>query len=249
MIAPEGYREIAAATAALAAAAGALGWLVSPYLAIPCALIWIWVLAFFRDPDRSATVAPGDLCAPADGTVTEITELDGYDFIEGHALRIGIFLSLFNVHVNRSPCAGRVRSRSYRRGEFLDARHPESGRRNEAMTLVVDPDPPLPGPVVVRQVAGLVARRIVCHAHEGDQLLPGARFGMIKFGSRTELILPRRETTEVLVTVGDKVRGGLTILARQPAAEPTSETPAADELLATLSTHDASTHKRTEPHV
>lgn len=217
MIAREGIREILAATVLLAGAGGLLAWLVSPYLALPCAAVWVWVLSFFRDPVRRGTFGPGELCAPADGTVTEISELDAHDSIPGPAVRIGIFLSLFNVHVNRFPCAGRVTNTTYKKGEFLDARHPESGARNESNTLIIEPDPPVPGPVIVRQVAGLVARRIICHAKTGDHLDIGARFGLIKFGSRTELIVPRDENTKVLVTIGDKVRGGLTPLVRCPA--------------------------------
>ena len=143
-------------------------------------------------------------------------------FIGGPVLRIGMFLSLFNVHVNRAPCSGRVRALSYKKGEFLDARHPESGKRNESNTILIDPDEPMPGPIYVRQVAGLVARRIICHIRVDDHMPIGYRFGLIKFGSRTELIIPRRRDTEVLVKIGDKVRGGLTILARQPGVDQTA---------------------------
>ena len=196
---------------------GILGglWLFWP-IAIPAVLVWLWVLSFFRDPARKATFGPGDLCAPADGTVMEVAELADYPPIGGPAIRIGIFMSLFNVHVNRAPCSGTVRSLSYRAGEFLDARHPESGRRNESNTLTVDPDPPMPGPIEVRQVAGLVARRIVCRAVANEHLSIGKRFGLIKFGSRGELLIPRRENTQIMVKIGDKVYGGRTVLARQP---------------------------------
>jgi phosphatidylserine decarboxylase len=214
-IAREGLREIALATLVLGAGAILGGHLFWP-LAIPLVLIWIWVVSFFRDPKRRRDYQAGDLCAPADGTVTEVTELDTYEPLGGPAIRIGVFLSLFNVHVNRAPCAGRVRSLSYRAGEFLDARHPESGRRNESNTVTIEPDPPMPGPVQVRQVAGVLARRIICHATANKQLPIGARLGLIKFGSRTELIIPRQEGTEIMVKVGDKVFAGLTIVARQP---------------------------------
>lgn len=220
-IAREGTREILAA----AGAAALVAWLVVGVawpLALAPAILWLWVVSFFRDPPRRREYEPGDICAAADGTVTEIAELEAYDLIDGPAVRIGVFLSLFNVHVNRSPCGGVVRSVVYKPGEFLDARHPESGARNEANTLVIDPDPPLPGPVVVRQVAGLVARRIICHVGEGQRMPIGYRFGLIKFGSRTEVIIPRRPGTEINVSVGDKVRGGLTILARQPLQRTTA---------------------------
>ena len=216
-IAREGIREILLATLILGVlAAGAL-WLFWPLVVIPL-ILWGWVLSFFRDPVRQRDFAPGELCAPADGTVTEVTPLDHYEPLGGPAIRIGIFLSLFNVHANRAPCAGKVRTSTYKKGEFLDARHEESGQRNESNTILLDPDAPLPGPVEVRQVAGLVARRIVCHAGVGDGLSMGERFGFIKFGSRTELIIPHLAGTEVTVVVGDPVRAGLTLLARQPVA-------------------------------
>jgi len=212
-IAREGYREIAVATLLLGACVAVCVWLFWP-LAIPFAIVWVWVLSFFRDPRRERSYDKGELCSPADGTITEISELDDYEPIGGRAVRIGMFLSIFNVHANRAPCSGVVRAIDYVPGEFLDARHPESGKRNESNTLVIDPDAPLPGPVVVRQVSGKVARRIVCHTREGDRMPIGHRFGMIKFGSRTELIIPLAAGTEVTVEIGDKVRAGLTILAR-----------------------------------
>ncbi len=217
-IAREGFREIALAAVVLGLCAWGVWWLYWP-LAAPFVLLWVWVVLFFRDPVRRRGYTKGDLSSPADGRVTEISELDHYEPIGGPAIRIGIFLGLMDVHINRAPCSGRVRELSYHSGEFLDARHPESGRRNESNTLLIEPDAPMPGPVEVRQVAGLVARRIICHAAANDHLRIGARFGLIKFGSRTELIIPRRENTEVLVEIGDKVRAGLTIMARQRGEE------------------------------
>ena len=221
MIAKEGLREILLATVVLGALSAAATWLFWP-LAIPFVVIWAWVLSFFRDPPRRREFLPGELCSPADGTITEIAELPDHPPIGGPAIRVGMFLSLFNVHINRSPCGGRVRSVSYRAGEFLDARHPESGCRNESNTLLIAPDAPLPGPIEVRQVAGLVARRIICHAKPDDHLVMGQRFGLIKFGSRTELIIPRRSDTEICVRLGDKVKAGLTIIARQRVTETTN---------------------------
>lgn len=220
-IAREGAREIVLGTLLLAAVAAGVAWLWWP-LAIAPAALWVWLILFFRDPRRVRAYGPGELCSPADGTVTEVTALEHHDAIGGPAVRIGIFLSLFNVHINRMPCAGRVRTVAYRKGEFLDARHPESGERNESNTLLIDPEGPMPGPIVVRQVAGLVARRIICHLRPGDSMAIGGRFGLIKFGSRTELIIPQRADTDVLVRVGDKVHGALTILARQPLVAETS---------------------------
>jgi phosphatidylserine decarboxylase len=170
----------------------------------------------------------GELCAPADGTVTEITRLEHHELVGGPALRVGIFLSIFDVHVNRSPCTGTVRSMTYRKGSFHDARDRRSGPENEAKTLVIDPQPPIRGPVIVRQVAGLIARRIICHAREGDALATGARFGMIKFGSRTELIVPDDGTVEPAVELRAKVRAGLTVLVRQSTLEGRGETDGRD---------------------
>lgn len=216
-IAREGIREIAIATIVLTAM-GYGATLIWWPLAIPLGIVWLWVISFFRDPVRVGRFEPGDLCSPADGTVTEVTVMDRDGHVGGPAIRVGIFLSLFNVHVNRMPCSGRVRTTVYKKGEFLDARHPESGERNEANLILFEPDPPLPGPVVVRQVAGRVARRIICHAQPGDHWERGGRFGLIKFGSRTELIVPWLDSTEVCVKVGDRVRGGLTVLIRQLSA-------------------------------
>lgn len=217
-IAREGFPIIALSGLILAGLAVGLGALAWP-LAIPPTMAWLAILAFFRDPPRKANFTATELCAPADGRVTEITPLEKYDGIDGPALRIGIFLSLFDVHINRSPAAGIVRSVTHRPGEFLDARRPESGERNESVTVVIDPSAGLPGPVVTRQVAGLVARRIVCHARVGDTLAAGERVGLIKFGSRTELIIPRRPTTEVLVEVGRQVYAGRTVMVRQGPSE------------------------------
>ncbi len=225
-LAKEGIREIAIATLLLGGVAIALGWVFWP-LAIMPAMVWVWVLSFFRDPRRGGRFAPGELCSAADGRVTEVTELDDYPPLGGPAVKIGAFLSIFNVHINRSPCVGTVRAIAYNPGQFLDARHRDSGRLNESNTLLIDPHPPMPGPIEVRQVAGKIARRIICHAKPGDRLTTGERFGLIKFGSRTEVIIPRVEGTQIAVEVGDAVRAGLTVLARQPLrATTTSVMPA-----------------------
>ncbi len=227
MIAKEGWREILIATLVLGVLAVGATWLFWP-LAVSIAVVWVWVLSFFRDPPRRREYLPDEFCSPADGTITEITILDDHPSFHGPAIRVGMFLSLFNVHINRSPCSGRVRSTSYRKGEFLDARHPESGQRNESNTLLIDPDPPMAGPVEVRQVAGLVARRIICHAKPDDRLRTGQRFGLIKFGSRTELVIPRHDATEICVSIGDKVKAGITVLARQAVRDLAPDVPTRD---------------------
>lgn len=185
-------------------------------LAVPLLAVWLFTIAFFRDPHRSIPHAPGLMVSPADGKVSEITHLDNYEGIDGPAIRIGIFLSVFDVHINRSPCVGRVTKTTYQPGEFLDARHPESGIRNEAMTITLQPEDNRQSPIIVRQIAGLIARRIICRVGEGDSVERGQRIGLIKFGSRTELIVSANSGLEPTVKVDDHVKGGATILM-QPA--------------------------------
>jgi phosphatidylserine decarboxylase len=163
-------------------------------------------LAFFRDPDRIAPVVPGAVLAPADGRVMGVVEID--DPWVGRAVRVSIFLSPLDVHVNRAPMAAVVRDVEYVHGRFLAAYRPEASEVNERCTLLLDGDQ---GHVAVRQIAGVLARRIVCRVKRGDKLEAGQRFGLIRFGSRTDLIAPRG--TDVRVAVGDRVRGGETIMA------------------------------------
>lgn len=212
-LARDGLREMAAISVLLGGATVAAAIWFWP-AAIGTALLWLAGLAFFRVPNRTVPSGPGLLVAPADGRVTDVTRLEHDDGIGGPAQRIGIFLSVLDVHVNRSPCDGRVRELAYRRGEFLDARHGQSGERNEANTLVIDPERPLPGPIVVRQIAGRIARRIVCRLTSGQTLRRGELFGLIKFGSRTELIVPADCGYEAAVRVGEHVAGGATVLIR-----------------------------------
>ena len=147
-------------------------------------------------------------------TVAEVTSLDHDPFVGGPAVRIGIFLSIFNVHVNRAPCASRVIALRYNRGEFLNALDPASALRNENMWIGLEDEQQPHRRLVVRQIAGAIARRIVCQLRPGEVLQRGDRFGMIKFGSRTELILAAAPSLKVEAAVGQKVRGGLTVLAR-----------------------------------
>jgi phosphatidylserine decarboxylase len=219
-IARSGLREILIATGTIGAGAVVGVWAALDisswywFLAGPLLVAWLSVVAFFRDPRRSVPDAPGLLVSPADGRVTEITRLEEYPGMDGPALRIGVFLSIFDVHINRAPCAGRVIDRHYRRGQFLDARHPESGARNEANTFVIEPQDGIPGPVVVRQIAGTIARRIVCNVQPGDTVERGHRVGLIKFGSRTELIVPADGGLKPVVRVGDHVRAGSSVVMR-----------------------------------
>jgi len=216
----DGLREIALSTLVLGGGGGVAAYLalaVSPWYwlaAAPGLLAWLFTLLFFRDPPRVIPAGEGLMVAPADGKVTEITPLPSYEGIHGPALRIGIFLSIFDVHINRSPCAGRVTATAYAPGQFLDARHKDCGARNEANTVVIAPAEAFPGPVIVRQIAGVIARRIVCRVGAGSTVARGQRFGMIKFGSRTELIVPAGGGLEPAVKLNDHVRAGRTVIIR-----------------------------------
>ncbi len=216
----DGWREMTIATIVLGAAGAALAWLWWPAALVP-AVVWIWAISFFRDPERPIPTDPRYVLAPADGKVTHIADMDHDQTIGGPAVRISIFLSIFNVHINRSPCPGTVRAIMYQQGEFINAMCADSSHRNEANTLVLDGADGGPETVIVRQIAGAVARRIICHARVGDRLERGQRFGMIKFGSRTELTIPKREGDEVLVRLGQTVYAGRDPLIR--LAEATEE--------------------------
>jgi len=187
------------------------GWFLSVWLAMLFVLLFICTLAFFRDPDRTAPADPNAIVAAADGTVTEISEVDETEILKTKTRRVGIFLSIFDVHTNRVPIDGRVIYRQHRQGLCLDARRPDCSEKNEAMTWAFENSR---ATIVVRQLTGAVARRIVAWSQVGDDLKKGERFGMIRFGSRTEVYLPL--TATVLVKVGDHVNGGSTIIARLP---------------------------------
>lgn len=191
-------------------------------LAIACAFFWLWLsfvffalilytLAFFRDPNRSDPSDQRAVVAAADGTVADIEEIDEKEFLKARTRRVGIFLSIFDVHTNRAPVAGRVAFQQFRKGLFFDARRPECSEKNEAMTWAFQ-NPR--ATIVVRQLTGAIARRIVGWAKVGDELKRGERFGMIRFGSRTEVYLPL--DAEILVEVGDHVKGGASVIARLP---------------------------------
>lgn len=178
------------------------------------AVVGIWILAFFRDPYRSPPSEKNLLLAPADGRVTDIEIVEEDNFIGGTALRIGIFLSIFSTHINRAPCNAKVETITYRKGKYKNAANPRSGRVNESNNLdLIRTDGPQQR-LVVRQISGAIARRIVCNVSEGQVLTGGEKFGMIKFGSRTELIVGVFEDAKCLVRIGDKVKAGLTPLIR-----------------------------------
>lgn len=206
------------AAAAMGAVAIWAGTLLEPWalVAIEVVLgaVLIWSLSFFRDPERRCPCDRNLLLAPADGTITDIATVQEDDFIGEKALRIGIFLSIFSTHINRAPCNVRVEKITYREGKCKNALNPESGRVNESNNLaLVRTDEPT-DKLIVRQISGAIARRIVCDTVAGRELCGGEKFGMIKFGSRTELYLPIRDNAKCLVETGDKVKAGLTALVR-----------------------------------
>jgi phosphatidylserine decarboxylase len=174
-------------------------------------LLLLCTLAFYRDPEREVPSDPNFIVAPADGTVMDIIELEETEVLKGKTRRVGIFLSIFDVHTNRAPIDGRVVYRQRRLGLFLDARRADCSEKNESMTWAFE-NPRVT--IVVRQITGAIARRIVAWANVGDELKKGDRFGMIRFGSRTELYLPLSAT--VLVKEGDHVAGGSTPIAQLP---------------------------------
>lgn len=205
-VAPEGWPFVLV-PAGGAVLLWALGW-GTPTPTIGAALlagIALACLFFFRDPERTPPAVPGAVLAPADGRVREVREL--YDPFVGEAVRVSIFLSPLDVHVNRSPVAGLVTKVEYRLGRFLAAYRPEASEQNERCRIALQGET---ARVAVSQIAGAVARRVVCRARPGDKLRAGERFGLIRFGSRTDLCVPKG--TVLRSRPGDKVRGGETIV-------------------------------------
>lgn len=174
----------------------------------------VWSLMFFRDPRREVPQDDRLLVAPADGKITDIETVNENEFIAGPVLRIGIFLSIFDVHINRAPCRATVETITYRKGKYLNALNPLSGQQNESNTLILVRTNEPKDRLVVRQISGAIARRIVCAAREGQELAAGEKFGMIKFGSRTELYVPAEANIACLVRVGDRAKAGTTPLVR-----------------------------------
>ena len=193
------------------ASVGVAVWFVSMWLSLIFLALFFFTIAFFRDPNRPVPAGPNLVVAPADGRVRDIVELDEKEIFKTKTRRVGIFLSIFDVHTNRAPIDGRIVYRQHHAGLCLDARDPNCSEKNEAMTWGFE-NPR--GLIVVRQLTGAIARRIVAWANVGDELKKGERFGMIRFGSRTELYLPL--DAEILVKTGDHVSGGSTVIARLP---------------------------------
>ncbi len=192
------------------AAATVAAWLYQPWTAAVPAALLLFTLWFFRDPPRRIPDAPGLVVSPADGRVTDIAEVDELEVINRRVRRIGIFLSVFDVHVNRAPAAGRIVYCAEFEGTYHDARSPAASTHNTARTWGFECEGGLL--LVVRQITGAIARRIVPWAQPGETVTRGERFGMIRFGSRTEICLPL--DAEIAVRVGEKVKGGSSVLAR-----------------------------------
>jgi phosphatidylserine decarboxylase len=198
----------------LAAAVGAVA-LAWNYATVP---LWIgagilfvialWIVYFFRDPERTGRRGEEVVVSPADGKIVQITEVDEPAFVKGRALRISIFMNVFNVHVNRYPVSGRVGFVHYNQGKFLNAASDKASLENEQMSVGIETPR---GRVLVRQIAGLIARRIVNYASVGDEAEQGTRMGIIRFGSRVDVFVP--PSARVRVKLGDFPIAGVTVLA------------------------------------
>jgi phosphatidylserine decarboxylase len=194
--------------ASLLAAAVLLGWLTNPLWAIIPVLLAIFFLQFFRDPERTIPQDPGAVVSPGDGKVTDVSTVTIGNL---KRTRLSIFLNVFNVHVNRSPISGVIRDIRYQRGKFLNAMSQVCADQNEQNVVTVEGDGQT---VVFKQIAGLLARRIVFYRKVGDRLERGQRVGLIKFGSRVDVLFDA--SANINVKIGDHVKGGATVLAYLP---------------------------------
>lgn len=204
IIAREGWLHIAIAFTAAIGATEFLGWL----WAIPFWVIALFVLQFFRDPPREVPADRNAILAPADGRIVAVEKTQD-PYLDREALKISVFMNVFNVHSNRSPVDGEVRNKWYFPGKFINADLPKASLENERNALWIKTDQG--ADVTCVQVAGLIAKRILCHVSPGDHLARGQRFGFIRFGSRVDVYLPLN--TKVNVNIGDKVSATLTVLA------------------------------------
>lgn len=200
----------------LLASAALVGWLTRPGWAVIPVLLAIFFMWFFRDPERTIPTDPGALVSPADGKITDISEIT----FDGRRIkRISIFLNVFDVHVNRSPVAGVIRSARYQEGKFLNAMNPACADCNEQNTVTVEGEGQT---VIFKQIAGLLARRIVFSKKVGETVQRGERVGLIKFGSRTDVFFD--PSAQVEVQVGQHVKGGSSVLALLPQAVDSTKT-------------------------
>lgn len=192
---------------AILAVVSAALYLWVPVLSVIVLLLLAFVVFFFRNPHRTVPEEENVVVSPADGRVMAITEIDELEFLKSKAIKVTIFLSIFNVHINRSPVAGIVEYTAYRPGKFLPAYKSHASELNERNTIGIAGTKIK---VLVHQITGLIARRIVCWSKQGDRLDLGERFGLIKFGSCTEIIVPAN--VDIKVKVGDKVKGAKTVI-------------------------------------
>jgi len=214
-----GRREVLLATLGEVGLSAIIAWTavrVSPWvllgLAFPLAA-WAWLVWFFRDPERQVPDGDGLFLSPADGRVTDITQIGTAGALGRDGVQVGVFMNIFDVHVNRAPCSGRIERIERNPGRFLDARDPAARLKNESVTITMTHTRAgRDYPIIVRQIAGLIARRIVTDLRTDQQVRPGQRIGMIKFGSRVELLVPRELAGVVRVTVGQRVKAGSTVL-------------------------------------
>ena len=209
LIAREGWPFLA-----LAAILAGLSSFYCAYLAIPMWLIFLFILQFFRDPPRVTVGGDSSVTAPADGRVIVIDESEDH-YTNQASLKISIFMNVFNVHSNRMPVSGTVDRKQYYPGKFFNAALDKASDSNDRNALLLTTKQG--HRVTCVQIAGLIARRILCYVDEGSQVQKGERFGFIRFGSRVDLYLPK--TTKVLVSLGDKVVGGETLVAELPMSE------------------------------
>jgi len=214
-----GLRELILMTLVIAAAIAASvyfsmpKWYWSLVTIVPLAAVWLWVLWFFRDPKRYPPHGEGLLISPADGRVSDITPIGGDSPLGEPGIRVGVFMSVFSVHVNRSPAEVKVEHVEHVPGVFLDARNPLASERNESASIFLSyRQGNKVYPIVIRQVSGFLARRIVTDLREGQSLQAGEKIGMIKFGSRMELLVPETLAPKVMVRIGDHVRAGESVL-------------------------------------
>jgi phosphatidylserine decarboxylase len=197
---------------ALVGVAVLIGWLAGPLWTVPPCLLALFFLWFFRDPERAIPDSAGAVVSPADGKVTDVSSV----LMEGvQRTRISIFLNVFDVHVNRSPLAGVIREVRYQKGKYLNAMDPASAKLNEQNAVTVEGDGQT---VIFKQIAGLLARRIVFNKKVGDRVKRGERVGLIKFGSRVDVLLDATATMQI--KVGDRVKGGASVLAYLPDRPP-----------------------------
>jgi phosphatidylserine decarboxylase len=176
-------------------------WLGGVFSAVALFVLW-----FFRNPERTIPEDAKSILSPADGRVLKIEEVDGNDMLQGRCKKISIFMSVFNVHVNRMPCSGKVKDIRYRKGKFFSANLDKASEFNENNAVLIETADEKE--ILTIQIAGIIARRIVCWTDVGMEAIKGERFGLIRFGSRLEVFLPLE--TEVLVKRGERVRAGET---------------------------------------